>query len=168
MTIKDIVDVLSKAITALATILAGGWAYYRFVKGRVFHPRLTLTANAQQLRAETTTYLLSTIELSNVGLSRIDIKAATLRVCSLSAEAIPGIAVLPNRVWLDTSRVILAHTWIESGEVIKEQTLLTLPLGHRSSVVIDFRVVSQGVSFAATAIAQPAPTEPSTEASEGN
>jgi hypothetical protein len=168
MTIKDIVDVLSKAITAAATVLAGGWAYYRFVKGRVFHPRLILHADAQQLRIEATTYLLSTIELSNVGLSRIDINTATLRICSLSAEAVPDVATLPNRAWLDTSRVLLAHSWIESGEVLKEQNLLALPLDHRSPVVIDFRVVSQGVSFVATAIAQPASVEQSTAASEGN
>ncbi len=161
MSIKDIVDVLAKSITALATILAGGWAYYRFVKGRVFHPRLILTANAKQLRIEATTYLLSTIELSNVGLSKIDIDAATLRACSLSAEPVPEIAVLPRRLWLDTSRVLLAHTWVEAGEVLKEQNLLTLPLNHRSPVLIDFRVVSRGVSFVATAIAEPASTEPS-------
>lgn len=158
MTVKDIVDVVSHIITALGTILAGGWAYFRFLKGRVFKPRLTLTANARQLRVQATDYVLSTIELSNVGLSRIDIDAATLRFCSLPGSALAKTVSVPQRVWLDTCQVLLAHGWIESGEVLKEQHLLTLPLNHRSSILIDFRVVAHGVSFTAASIAEPAET----------
>jgi hypothetical protein len=158
MATKDIVDVVSKIITALATILAGGWAYYRFVKGRVFKPRLTLTAKARQLHIRTTEYVLSTIELSNVGLSRVDIDSATLRVCSLLGNAIAETVSVPQRVWLDTCRVLLAHRWIESGEVVNEQNLLTLPLNHSSPILIDFRVVAQGVSLTVTAIAEPTAT----------
>lgn len=155
MEIKDIVDIVSKIITASATILAGGWAYYRFVKGRVFKPRLTLTVSARQLRIHGTAYLLSTIELSNIGLSRIDISSATLRVTSLAGESVAKDASKPKRVRLDTSKVLLAHTWIESGEVLKEQNLLILPLGHCFPVVIDCRLVAKHVSFSARTIAPP-------------
>jgi hypothetical protein len=54
MDIKDIVKIISKIISALATILAGGWVYYRFVKGCVFKPRLTLIASARCLRIQGT------------------------------------------------------------------------------------------------------------------
>jgi len=161
MDIKDIVEIGSKIITALATILAGGWAYYRFVKGRVFKPRLTLTASARRLRIQGTEYVLSTIQLSNVGLSRIDIDGATLRVCSLSGRAVPELVTVPKRVWLDTSKVLLAHSWIESGEVLREENLLTLPLDQGFPILLDLRIVARGVSFTATAIAEPFDTEAS-------
>ena len=161
MDTKDIVEIVSKIITALATIFAGGWAYYRFVKGRVFKPRLTLTASARRFRIQGTEYVLSTIELSNVGLSRIDIEGATLRVCSLSGKAVTKVLSVPQRVWLDTSRVLLAHSWIESGEVLREQSLITLPLDQRFPILLDFKVLARGVSFSAMAIAEPLDTEAS-------
>jgi len=161
MDIKDIVDIGSKIITATATILAGGWAYYRFVKGRVFMPRLTLDVSARQLRIHDTDYVLSTIQLSNVGLSRFDISVADLRVTSLSGESAAEFVTVPKRVWLDTPKVLLAHRWIESGEVLREQNLLVLPVGHCLPVLIDCRVVSEGVSFSATTIATPLDIESS-------
>lgn len=49
---REDVDVASKLVTTLATILAGGWAYYRFVKGRVFEPFSTRsTIRASPVRA---------------------------------------------------------------------------------------------------------------------
>lgn len=158
LALKDIVDIVAGVVTTLAAVLAGGFAYYRFIKGRVFHPRFTVSAQARQLRVHTTDYLLSTLEVANVGLSRIDIDEATLRVCSLIGHATDA-ASAPDRVWLDTAQVMLAHTWIESGEKLTEQSLLTLPAGHSAPVLIDFRVVTQDVSLSASAIAAPAQIE---------
>jgi hypothetical protein len=153
---KDIVDIVAGIVTALATVRAGGFAYYRFVKGRVFHPRLTVNAQARQLRVDATSYVLTTLEVANVGLSRIDLDDATLRVSSLVGHAVADAASVPQRVWLDTAQVLLAHTWIESGEKLTEQSLLTLPIGHNAPVLIDLRLVAQQVSLSATAIAEPA------------
>lgn len=155
MDAKDIVDIFSKSVTAIATILAGGWAFFRFVKGRVFKPRLTLTVSARQLCTEGTAYLLSTIQLTNVGLSRVDIAGATLRVCSLSGEPDAELVATPELAWLETPRVLLAHSWIESGEALREENILILPLNHRLPVHVDCKVLSRGLSFTATAIAIP-------------
>ncbi len=159
MPFKDVVQIFSNVVTALATILAGVWAYYRFVKGRVFEPRLTLTAKAHRLRIRTSEYVLSTVELSNVGLSKIDFNNATLRVCSLSGNAEPDLLKVPKRVWLDTLGILLAHSSIESGEVLTEQNLLVLPSGHDLPILLDFRVVAQGMSFTASIVAEPAAAE---------
>jgi len=167
MDLKDIVGIVSSVVTLLATILAGGWAYYRFVKGRVFKPRLTLTASARRFRANGTEYVLSTIELSNVGLSKIDIHGADLRVCSLSGKAVPERVTVPQRHWLRTRRVLLAHSWVESGEVLREQNLLTLPLDLGVPILVDIKVVARGVSFKATSVAVPLDADMSST-DEGN
>jgi len=161
---KDFVQIFSSFVTALATILAGVWAYYRFVKGRVFTPRLTLDVKARRVCIQGVAYLLSTLEVSNVGLSRINIESADLRVCSLVGNAGSDGASIPRRVSLGTFNVLLAHSWIESGEMLKEQTLITLPADHNSAVLIDFRVVSEEVSLTAVAIAEP---ELAQEANDG-
>ena len=54
---------------------------------------------------------------------------------------------VPRRVWLGTSRVLLAHTWIESGEILREQTLHTLPAGNGLPIVLDYKIVVGSVSF---------------------
>jgi len=163
MSTKDLVDIGSNIVTAAATILAGGWAYYRFVKGRVFKPRLTLAASARQIRIEGTNYIISAIQLSNVGLSRIDLSGATLRVSSMTGKPAAQVATLPQRDWLDTSKVLLAHTWIESGEVLREQHLLILPTNHPYPTLVEYRLVVKGVAFSATAIVVPHDNEPSAD-----
>jgi hypothetical protein len=153
--VKDVVDIVSGVVTTLAAILAGGFAYYRFVRGRVFHPRLTVNAEARQLRVEATNYVLATLEVANVGLARIDLGQASLQVSSLVGRGDTKAASVPQVDWLHTTEVLQAHTWIESGEKLTEQSLLMLPIGHRAPVLVDFRVVSQKVSLSATAIAEP-------------
>jgi len=162
--IKDFIDIVSKLITAIATILAGAWAYYHFIEGRVFKPRLTLSLSARRLRTNGVEYILSIIELSNVGLSRIEISNADLRVCSLSSGAVVGAVAFPQKVWLKTLSVLLAHNSVESGETLKEQNILISASSLQEfPILIDFRVVAKGISFTATTIAEPtAMAEPKT------
>lgn len=152
MKTTETIDIISKAVTILATILAGAWAYYRFLKGRVFKPRLALAVMGRRLRIRSTEFVLSTIELSNVGLSNLEIKHATLRVCSLSGEAISNKASQPKLEWLGTYEVLRAHNWIEPGEVIKEQHLLILPVNHDFTISLDCKIVTGRVAFTAMAI----------------
>ena len=154
MTPKEIVEIVSHGITAVATVSAGAWAYYRFVKGRVFKPRLILSASARRVNMESNRYVLSSVELSNVGLSRVDIDSAILRISALSSGPFAEVSV-PSRTWLGTSRVLLAHTWIESGEVLKAQTLLALPAGDERPAVVDYKVVVGDVSFRTEAFVVP-------------
>jgi hypothetical protein len=145
--IRDFVDIVFKSVTAIATIVGGAWAYYHFIKGRVFKPRLTLSISARRLQTQGTEYVLSTIKLSNVGLSRIEIAIADIRFCSISGTAKP--------IWLKTEKVLLAHSSVESGEILKEQNVLALASDQNLPIQLDFRVVAKGVSFTARAIAEP-------------
>jgi hypothetical protein len=149
--IRDFVDIVFKSIAAIATIVGGAWAYYHFIKGRVFKPRLTLSTSARRLQTQGTEYVLSTIELSNVGLSRIEIASADIRVCSISGTAVD----LPQLIWLKTVNVLLAHSSVEPGEILKEQNILALASDQNLPILLDFRVVAKGISFTATTIAEP-------------
>lgn len=154
-TIADVAGIVSSVVTTFATVLAGGWAYYRFLKGRVFKSRLTLVLTASQIRVQGTAYVLSVIEIANVGLSSVDLSNGTLRFRALTGKSGEDSAAVPGSTWLETSNVLLAHTWIESAETLAEQHLLILPATHRVPVQVDLRVVSRGVSFSASAIAMP-------------
>ena len=153
--IRDIVDIVFKSITASATIVGGAWAYYHFIKGRVFKPRLTLSTSARRLQAKGTEYVLSTIKLSNVGLSRVEIASADIRVCSLSSPAVAGAVSFPKLTRLKTVNVLLAHNSVKSGETLKEQNILALASNRDHPILLDLRVVAKGVSFTARTIAEP-------------
>jgi hypothetical protein len=153
--IRDFVDIVFKSITVIATIVGGAWAYYHFIKGRVFEPRLTLSTSARRLRTQGTEYVLSTVELSNVGLSRIEIAKAEIRVCSLSGTAVTEAVGFPKLTGLKTVNVLLAHSAVESGETLKEQNILTLASDQNLPILLYFRVVAKGVSFTAKTIAEP-------------
>jgi hypothetical protein len=160
MEVKDIVDIASKGVTTLATILAGGWAYYRFLKGRIFHPRLTLIVSAKRLNEGGTDYVLSRVELKNSGLSRISFEPASLRIGALTGVARTNAAALPRFAWLGTFGVLQAHAWIDSGETLTDEHLLILPAGQTSSpTMVIVRVVADNISFSATAIADRATVE---------
>lgn len=148
--IKDFVDILSSIVTVIATILAGAWAYFHFVKGRVFNPRLTLTISARQLQMRGETYVVSTLQLSNVGLSMVKIREGKLIFDNPDARD-ANITKSFDRV---VDKVLLRHTRIEPGAVIKEECIRRLPADHCSPVKVVFRVVDAGGSeFTATAIA---------------
>src|SRR5215510_7266950 len=106
MTMKDIFDAVSHIITSVATILAGAWAYYRFVKWHVFKPRLTLITTGRRLHPNNG-LCSSILELSNVELSRVDIDSAILRICTLSGKPMAKEMILPRGDHKTTRRRLL-------------------------------------------------------------
>ena len=123
--VNDIVDILSKIITILATILAGSWAYYRFVRGRTFRPRFTLKVEGRTLRKRTTDYLLLSVKLTNIGLSKIDIEHASARLYLLQADD-KKKSVPVRRSYLTTARLFAAHNWFEPGVTVHDEKLISL------------------------------------------
>jgi hypothetical protein len=163
--LKDFVDVVSKTTTTIATVMAGGWAYYRFVKGRVFTPRLTIDMSSYRLRVDKANYVFVELTVSNVGLSKIEIKSANLRISKLSDVANAETNLSSSQEWLKTVPALLAHSWIESGEILKEEIIIALEAPPSDCpLVVYFRVVVKGISFTATSIAQSKPDGTSNKA----
>jgi hypothetical protein len=153
MEVKDIVDIASKGVTMAATFLAGGWAYYRFIKGRVFYPRLTVAVSAKRLNSGGIEYVQSKIELKNSGLSKVTFDPVSLRIGWLSGNPLANAAVVPKFTWLGTFGVLQAHSWIDSGEILTDENLHILPPTQTAPTMVIVRVVADNVAFSATAMA---------------
>src|SRR5688572_9827400 len=69
---KDIFDSGEKATKSLALILAGVAAYYTFLRGRVFRPKLELRMSSSSMMVAQQEFLKITATLKNTGASRID------------------------------------------------------------------------------------------------
>jgi hypothetical protein len=130
--IKTLVDIVSGITTTLATVFAGVWGYYRFIKGRLLKPRITLTLDARCVRVGSTQFVACRTEIVNVGLVKVDIVAAHLRISSLTSE--------PEKLSPVTRKLSLQASWVEPGGSDIGQEAVRL-FDYRGIVLVTFRVV---------------------------
>jgi Transcriptional regulator containing an amidase domain and an AraC-type DNA-binding HTH domain len=68
---KDFTEAFVNVTQSLALIAAGLWAYFKFAKGRTFRDRLTPSVSGKFVSIDDSVFLVVTMQLKNVGLSRI-------------------------------------------------------------------------------------------------
>ena len=147
--LKTVLDVIQKAFTIAGILIGGTWAYYKFVKGRVFGTRLEPALSGKALLAEKVTYLVVTITLKNVGLSKVDVepKGTALRVST--HKALSGLNESLEAEWrhVATFSIFANHRWIEPGETITEDRVIAVPGDNHFAFLLEMRVVSHRLSF---------------------
>jgi hypothetical protein len=154
-----LLDAADKVVKIGAIIVGGVWAYYKFIKGRFYRPRLEASVSGEPFRIDNRDYVSVSISLRNVGTSKVEIRqeGTALRVfCSPvnstyeeAGGAFKGGEVVWNRI---TSLSIFEnHGWIESSELIHDKLLVSLPPAQLA-VRLDVRIVGQGLEWEAKAI----------------
>src|SRR5262249_6336609 len=111
---KTVVDIIGTIVTAAAVIIGGIWAYFKFVKGRTFRPRLEVDMSGQWLKVDGKQLLQARIRVKNIGSSKVTLlqKGTGLRIGVL-AEQQPSP---PAAATWDGQRVFVVlkeHQWIE-------------------------------------------------------
>lgn len=126
-TFKTWTDVIGKIITGAAVIIGGIWAYFKFVKGRIFRPRVEIEMSGQWLDVDDKKWLQARIRVKNIGASKISLRqeGSGLRVFVLAADqpTAPAAAVWDRR---KTCAILKKHAWIEPGETVSDEILLDL------------------------------------------
>ena len=152
---KDFTEAFANVTQSLALIAGGVWAYFKFAKGRTFRDRLTPTVSGKFVSIDGSVFLIVTIQLQNVGLSRI---AFDQEVSSLVVfEYVPSHAneifnaenneLTSFRIFGDTDR------YIEPNEIVERQTLIALPRVSSIGYQLEFDVVSDsGYVWRATTV----------------
>jgi hypothetical protein len=130
------IDNTDKLISTLGIIVGGIWAYIKFFRGRTFMPRLETNISASVLHENSKEYLLVKLALKNVGLSRVDIhqKGTALRLAALGGGEASRVAEAAQWTKLRAFSVFERHSWIESGETIKDEVMIVLPAAAESYV----------------------------------
>lgn len=130
-----------------AIVLGGLAAYWKFFKGKTFHPRLEPSVIAKQLVDESgRIYLSVTCRAKNVGLSRINInhRASSLRIVCPDSSLTQEIAEIS---WASKASlavdVFQSHKWIEGAESIEDQHLFVLPEHLSLAYRVEVRVTRQ-------------------------
>jgi hypothetical protein len=153
-TFPAMVDVAEKLATIAAIIAGAIWTYFNFFKGRTYRLRLEPKITGQLFSKGGTTYLISSIQLKNVGLSRIGIqqRGSGLRLYAFSGAQ--QVTEVKDADWreLGTVSIFKDHQWIEPGETIEDQRLFTIPPGDYQAFQLLMRMPSKGIVWMARAI----------------
>lgn len=151
LSVKDIVGLTEQVMTILAIVLGGAWAYFNFIKGRVYHPRLEPRVSAVLKPGSNFKHVLINAEVKNVGLSNVPIQkeGTAIRLLALTQENYgkTGWEIDWEDRHLVTLSVFESHGWIEPGETIREQRLIPLREDGLLALKVELRIVSRGIEW---------------------
>jgi hypothetical protein len=149
----DVFDNADKLVRIAATLLAGVWAYFKFIRGRIYRPRLEPSVSGQTFVRDEKHYLIIFARLKNVGAAKLSIDKETSGVrvflCDSFTQTTPPDE--PEWVRVATFGVFEQHGWIESSELIEDQLLVVLP-PHQIAAKVELRIVARGINWYARTI----------------
>lgn len=146
--------------TVAAIFLGALIGYYKFLRGRVFRPRLEPAVSGRMERLDGIDYLIVTLQLKNVGASRVVIcrQSSGLNIFLDQAHRLPKNEAerltLENVAWDEpvTLPVLENHEWIESGETIQEAKIIAIAAGARVAVKLQLRIDTRRITTTAMTI----------------
>lgn len=139
---KDITAGVSSIVTAVAVVVGGVWAYFKFFRGRTYRPRLAVKMLAQWRLVNGQYLLHARIMVKNIGASVVILKqrGTGLRVSALAL----GQPEPPTAVQWEVVRVfeiLKEHEWIEAGETVSDDLLLDIDVGQPAVILCEARLV---------------------------
>lgn len=142
---KTIMEIVGGAVTALAVVIGGGWALWRFGKERTYLPRLEVDLSGQWVEVDGSRVLLARIRVRNIGTARVDLRqhGTGLRISRLDG----GIAAFAAgdarwqsiKVW----SILQEHKWIEPSETVSDDLVVKLDVPIGEPVLFEARLVWQ-------------------------
>ena len=154
---KDFTEAFANVIQSLALIAGGVWAYFKFAKGRTFRDRLTPSVSGKFVSIDEAIFLIVSIQLENVGLSRIafDQKASSLFVFEYIASEVEEILRVKNNQLISFQVFGDKDRYIEPNEITERQTLIALPRVSKIGYQLELKVFSDsGYTWRATTIVE--------------
>jgi len=139
--VKTVVEIFGTLVTAAAVIVGAIWAYYRFIKGRDYRPRLDVAMSGEWLTVDDKRVLLVRVHIKNIGASvvRLQQKGTGLRVDTLVNSNNEQGAV--DWVAGPVYSIFEEHAWIEPNETVEDDVLLRLGVPHSEPVLLQARLV---------------------------
>lgn len=140
--IKTIVEIAGTFVTAAAVIAGGLWAYFKFVRGRTFRPRLEVALSGQWEVIDKRPIMRARVTVKNIGASDVTLlqTGTGLRLSTIKADRPPPPAPVE---WesLKVFSILREHQWIEPGETVSDDLLLHLGVAKPLPTLFEARLV---------------------------
>ncbi len=119
-------SIAQKTAATVAIVVGGGWAYFKFVRGRTFRRRLELTISGEVRRRPGVVYLLTNSTVKNIGLAKFEInhEKSGLRVMTHTSDNPVTEARLAEWEPLSTWPILEGQGLLEPGEPAAEELLI--------------------------------------------
>lgn len=139
---KTLVEIGGNIVEAMAILVGGIWAYFRFVKGRTCRMRTEISLSGEWIVVNGLDLLQTRVSIKNIGSSKVGLiqRGTGLRVSVLSEEQ----AEPPGRAQWRSLRVFIIfeeHEWIEPEETVSDEVLLNLNCAEPVSTLLEARLV---------------------------
>ena len=121
---------IQNVVQVLALCAGGCWAYFKFVKARTFQQSLTPAVTGRFVRLDGVVYLIATVQIKNVGSSRIDFdrEISTLILYEYTASSDAGVyAVKDKRLASFDVFEAKKQRYVEPNEAIEVQQFMAIP-----------------------------------------
>jgi hypothetical protein len=139
--VQTAVEIATGTVTALAVIVGGVWAYFRFVKERPYRPRLEVTMSGRWVDGVHCELFLARVAVRNIGTTVVRLlpKGTGLRMSTIATVPSANEAVSWKR--LATLAIFREHDWIEPGETISDDLAVRLDVGREAPLLLECRLV---------------------------
>ncbi len=146
---KDVTGGIQSLITAAGVAIGGYWAYFKFIRGRTFVPRLSIELDGQWRPLAGRQVLHARVVVKNIGAAKVSINQygssfevgfpegeyeSEVQWAKLALEtsshdlesetSADGEAIKPDGI--RRFRVLTEHAWIEPGEAVSDELVLNL------------------------------------------
>jgi hypothetical protein len=123
-------------------VLGGIWAYFKFVKGRTYRPRLGVSLAGQWQFVDGRRLLHARITVENIGASKVTLlqRGTGLRVSVLAPDQ-PAAPASAAWEYIKVFEILGDHQWIEPGETVSDDLLLNLGIPEPAPTLLEARLV---------------------------
>jgi len=126
---KTLAETAQAAVTSVAVVLGGIWAYFKLIKGRTFTQRVKTEIDANWLATKGHPGLLVRLRLENIGGAKVRMQREGTGVqISHAAKEQEDAPAETRWQYFRVFDAFATHAWIEPGETIAEELLIRLPV----------------------------------------
>lgn len=136
-----VVDTLGSLITAFAVVAGGLWAYFKFVKGRTYRPRLEVRLDGGWIEVAGRHQFHARVFAKNIGGTSVQLIQHGSAL-AMSTVADPELGKR-RRIWhvVTKQAIFKEHQWVEPLEQVGDELLLDLDVGAPIVVQMELRLV---------------------------
>lgn len=153
MSLKDVIDVISKIISSIILVIGAVFTYLKFFRHRMFKPRLELCCESKiQKNEKEFIIIVLNIVVKNVGLVKVNLPEGDKHIILYTGERVNpknlSTGQLTRKTEVFRGSIFDKHLWIEPGEIISE----SIPIYHNRKkddivFIVDIEIYGKKVTW---------------------